>query len=113
MKYNFGLIGGDLRQTYLVKLLLEDDISDKINLYGVSGFDKGKNDVRLCGCVEEVVRNSDVIIGGIPFTKEGVYVTGCNDNDGLRIDTFADKFLSVCPCRTVASSKYFFAGFYW
>lgn len=110
MKYNFGLIGGDLRQTYLVKLLLEDDISDKINLYGVSGFDKENNDVRLCGCVEEVVRNSDVIIGAIPFTKDGVYVTGCNDNDGLRIDAFADKFLSVCPCRTVASSKYFFAG---
>ena len=110
MKYNFGIIGGDIRQTYLVKLLLDDDISDKISLYGVSGFGPENKTVTFCGCAEEVFRNSDVIISAIPFTKDGIYVNGCDGEKALRVDEFAEKFLSVCPCRTVAKSKFLFAG---
>ena len=62
--YDFGIIGGDIRQMYIAEYLADAGYS--VFCYGVENMDKNnaKN-------MEEVFEKSEMIIAPVPYSKDG------------------------------------------
>ena len=70
---NFAVIGGDLRNIELVKLLAKDQ--RKVFTYGLEEnkeiLENLDNNITICKDIEEICSNVDIIISSIPFSKDG------------------------------------------
>ena len=71
MGTNFTIVGGDLRIVKLAQMLAKD--GNKIFAYGLENAEelKGVQNIQLCEKLTEAVKNSDIIIGPIPFSSNG------------------------------------------
>ena len=68
MSINYAIIGGDLRIIQLAKMLADD--KNKVYTYGIEKYRQLK-DVKYCGSLKETLQNANVVIGPIPFSKDG------------------------------------------
>ena len=87
MNRKFALIGGDLRIVNLAKMLTEDN-----NL--VYQYDSN------CTSLEDTIKNADIVVSSIPFSKNGIDVYAPFNSHPIPIDDLA-KCLN---------NKTFFAG---
>lgn len=81
MSVNFSVIGGDLRIIKLSKMLAKE--GNKLYVYGLEKAEELKNDTNIIICenLQEAVKNSDIIIGPIPFSSNGKEInTSFSDN---------------------------------
>ena len=67
MKYNISIIGGDLRNVKLAKMLANDE--NQLYLYGLektTELNECEN-ITFCNSIKETVKNAEIVIGPIPF----------------------------------------------
>ena len=93
MSDNFAVIGGDLRNIELVKLLAKDQ--RKIFTYGLEEnkelLDNLNNNIIICKDIEESCSNVDIIISSIPFSRDGE-TTYCEfSKNRIKIIDFFEK----------------------
>ena len=74
MNNTFTIIGGDLRIIKLAKILAEEN--NKIYLYGLENVEELKQtkNIIFCEKLTEAVKQSEIIIGPIPFSSDGVNI---------------------------------------
>lgn len=91
-----GIIGGDLRIIELAKML----ISDKYKVYAY-GIEKTKiPNITYTKNIEECIQNSEIIIGPLPFSSNGIEVNTPFSNNKILINELMQKL----------SEKTFIAG---
>ncbi len=91
--YDFGIIGGDIRQMYITEYLVKAGYS--VFCYGVENISSNaaKN-------IEEVFRKSEIIIAPVPLSKDGKNVFLKNSYKRIDNETFAGM---IPPGKTVIS----------
>ena len=100
MSTNFTIIGGDLRIIKLAKMLAED--GNKVYTYGVEKAEELKENKNIITCnkLQDAVKNSEVIIGPIPFSSNGKDINS----------PFSDKTISIRELMHVINAKILIAG---
>lgn len=96
---NFSIIGGDLRIIELAKMLSSDD--NNVFTFGLEQAEKFNNkNIINCKDIDEFVNAGDIIIGPIPFSKDGIVINTPFSNNKILISDFINKI----------DSKTFIAG---
>ena len=100
MGTNFTIVGGDLRIVKLAQMLAKD--GNKVFAYGLENAEelKGVQNIQLCEKLTEAVKNSDIIIGPIPFSSNGKEINVA----------FSDKQISIREFMSVINAKILIAG---
>ena len=90
MSNTFSIIGGDTRNVELAKMLANDD-----NLVYVFGLDntnledeKTKN-IEICNTLEDAIYQGNIVIGPIPFTRNGETLNSPLSSIKIEIEDFA------------------------
>lgn len=93
MSDNFAVIGGDLRNIELVKLLAKDQ--RKVFTYGLEEnkelLDNLNNNIIICKDIEESCSNVDIIISSIPFSRDGEIIYCEFSKNRIKIIDFFEK----------------------
>ena len=100
MSTNFTLIGGDLMIIKLAKMLAND--GNKVFTFGMEQSDELKKckDIIFCEKLTEAVKQSEIIIGPIPFSS-----------NGKEINTpFSERQISIREFMHVINAKVLIAG---
>ena len=100
MSTNFTIVGGDLRIIKLAKMLAND--GNKVFTFGMEQSDELKNckDIIFCEKLTEAVKQSEIIIGPIPFSS-----------NGKEINTpFSERQISIREFMHVINAKVLIAG---
>ena len=100
MGINFTIIGGDLRIIKLARILSED--GNTVYAYGVEKAEelKGNSKIILCDKLQGAVKNSEIIIGPIPFSSNGKDINS----------PFSDEQISIRELMHVINAKILIAG---
>lgn len=100
MNTNFAVVGGDLRIVKLVKMLAEE--GNKVYTYGLEKADelKENSNIVMCEKLLDVVKNTEVIIGPIPFSSNGKDINS----------PFSDKKISIRDLMHIINAKILIAG---
>ncbi len=100
MSINFTVIGGDLRIVKLAKMLAKD--GNKVFAFGIENSEELKNESNIIFCekLTEAVKQSEIIIGPIPFSSNGKELNA----------PFSDKQISVREFMHVINAKILIAG---
>lgn len=85
--YDFGIIGGDIRQTYVAEYLAQAGYS--VFCYGIENVtdNSAKN-------LEELINSASKIIAPVPFSKDGRNIFIKNSYKRISIEEFAQKLNS-------------------
>lgn len=100
MSTNFTIVGGDLRIIKLAKMLAND--GNKVFTFGMEKSDELKKckDIIFCEKLTEAVKQSEIIIGPIPFSS-----------NGKEINTpFSERQISIREFMHVINAKVLIAG---
>ncbi len=100
MSTNFTIVGGDLRIIKLAKMLAND--GNKVFTFGMEQSDELKKckDIIFCEKLTEAVKQSEIIIGPIPFSS-----------NGKEINTpFSERQISIREFMHVINAKVLIAG---
>lgn len=100
MSTNFTIVGGDLRLIKLANKLAFD--GNKVFVYGLEKAEE-LNDLEniiFCDKLSEAIKNSEIILGPIPFTSNGKDINS----------PFSDKTISVRELMHVINAKILIAG---
>ncbi len=93
MSDNFAVIGGDLRNIELVKLLAKDQ--RKVFTYGLEEnkelLENLNNNIIICKDIEESCSNVDIIISSIPFSRDGEIIYCEFSKNRIKIIDFFEK----------------------
>ena len=100
MSTNFTVVGGDLRIIKLAKMLADD--GNKIYAFGVEKAEelKENKNILMCNKLQEAVKNSEIIIGPIPFSSNGKDINA----------PFSDNTISIRELMHVINAKILIAG---
>jgi dipicolinate synthase subunit A len=100
MSTNFSIIGGDLRIIKLAQMLANE--GNKVYTYGVEKAEElsGNSNIILCEKLSETVKNSEIIIGPIPFSSNGKDINA----------PFSDKQISIRELMHSINAKILIAG---
>lgn len=100
MSTNFTAVGGDLRIIELAKMLAAD--GNKVYAYGLEKAEELKENANiiLCEKLTDAVKNSEIIIGPIPFSSNGKEINS----------PFSDKQISIRELMHVINAKTLIAG---
>ena len=100
MSTNFTVVGGDLRIIKLAKMLADD--GNKIYTFGVEKAEelKENKNIIMCNKLQEAVKNSEIIIGPIPFSSNGKDINA----------PFCDNTISIRELMHVINAKILIAG---
>ena len=100
MSTNFSIIGGDLRIIKLAKMLAED--GNKVYTYGMEKAEelKENKNIIMCNKLQETVKNSEIVIGPIPFSSNGKDINA----------PFSDNIISIRELMHVINAKILIAG---
>ncbi|WP_099467655.1 dipicolinate synthase subunit DpsA [Konateibacter massiliensis] len=82
---NIAVIGGDKRQLYMCKLLAEKDFH--VITLGVNLAETNINHIETAQSLETIMKDCDIIIGPIPFTRDGIHIYSDTDVS-VRLDEF-------------------------
>ncbi len=100
MSTNFAIIGGDLRIIKLANILAKE--GNKVYTYGLEKAEELKNceNVTFCDKLSQTVKQSEVVIGPIPFSS-----------NGKEINTpFSDQVISIRELMHELNAKILIAG---
>ena len=100
MSTNFAIIGGDLRIIKLAKMLAED--GNNVYTYGMEKAEelKENKNIIMCNKLQETVKKSEIIIGPIPFSSNGININA----------PFSDNIISIRELMHVINAKILIAG---
>lgn len=79
------VIGGDKRQFYIGKLLASEGM--KVTCLGVEMNEEIPKNIEIADSLKHVMKNCDIIIGPIPFTRDGIHINS-NKNSNIEIEEF-------------------------
>ncbi len=89
MKNNIGILGGDLRIAFLCKILDKDGY--KVYTYGMENYNFLNDNILKCQTIDEVFKNCENIISGIPFSKDDTYINTVFGNKKIEIKYVLEK----------------------
>ena len=95
---NISIIGGDLRIARLAQMYSKEQ--HKIYTYGLEKFFIKNDEVTICNSLKETIEMSDIIISGMPFSKDNMYVN----------TPFSDNKISIQELKNNIKGKTFIAG---
>lgn len=100
MSKNFAVIGGDLRIIKLSKMLANE--GNKVYAYGLEKADELKDvdNIIFEESLQRTVKESEIIIGPIPFTSDGKNINS----------PFSDKKISIRELMHIINAKILIAG---
>ena len=100
MSTSFAVVGGDLRIVKLVKMLADD--KNIVYTYGLEKAEelKENNNIIMCEKLTDVVKNTEIIIGPIPFSSNGKDINS----------PFSDKQISIRELMHIINAKILIAG---
>lgn len=83
---NISMIGGDLRIVRLAELYSKE--GNKVYTYGLEEyFNKNKNNnVIICSNEKEVVDKSEIIVSGVPISKDGIHISAPYSKKEINLD---------------------------
>lgn len=83
---NISIIGGDLRNIRLAKILKDDGFD--VYTYGLENANDIQDDkeIYMCDSIEEALNKSCIIISAIPFSKDGVFINSPFSEKEIKID---------------------------
>ena len=90
MNNSFSVIGGDARNVELAKMLAND--GHEVYVYGLEKSTLGEQDVKnieICNTLEEALYNGNIVIGPIPFSRDGEILNAPLSNNVIEIEDFA------------------------
>lgn len=87
-KYDFAVIGGDLRQEYIVSNLI--DYGYSVIVYGLNISLSNKN-CKLAESLVATMKSANVLITPIPFSVDKIHLKSTNKPDDLTIDNFLNN----------------------
>ena len=96
MGTNFTIVGGDLRIIKLAKMLSAD--GNIVYAYGVEKAEELKQDSKIiiCDKLQEAVKNSEIIIGPIPFSSNGKDINAPFSDNQISISDLAnDEYIEI------------------
>ena len=98
---NISIIGGDLRIAKLAEMYSNDKEDINIFTYGLEKyFEKDTNKIKECDNIDEAIQASDIIISGMPFTRDNSTVNA----------PFAENQIEITNVKKLVSGKTFIAG---
>ena len=85
MNKTFTIIGGDLRIIKLAKILAEDN--NEVYVYGLENVEELKEikNIIFCEKLQDAVKQSEIIIGPIPFSSDGININTPFSNEKISI----------------------------
>ena len=85
MNKTFTIIGGDLRIIKLAKILSEDN--NAVYVYGLENVEELKEikNITFCQKLQDAVKQSEIIIGPIPFSSDGININTPFSNEKISI----------------------------
>lgn len=89
---NISIIGGDLRIARLAEMYAKENYN--IYTYGLENFfNKKKNNdkIVMCSNIEETIKKSNIVIGGIPFLKDEIFINAPFSSRNITIDELKEK----------------------
>lgn len=100
MGTNFAIIGGDLRIIKLAKMLAKD--GNMVYTYGLEKAEelRGITNVTICEKLKEAIKNTEIVIGPIPFSSNGKDVN----------TPFSEKTISIRELMHEINAKVLIAG---
>ena len=83
---NITMIGGDLRIVRLAELYSKE--GNKVYTYGLEEyFNKNKNNnVIICSNEKEAVDKSEIIVSGVPISKDGIHISAPYSKKEINLD---------------------------
>ena len=90
MENSFSVIGGDTRNCELAKMLANE--GNKVYVYGLEKSNLKEQDVEnieICDHLEDAIYKGNIVIGPIPFTRDGELLNSPLANNKIEIDDFA------------------------
>lgn len=87
MDDKIAIIGGDLRIIKLAKMLVDD--GKTVYLYGLEKAEelKDKENIFLCNSIDESIKDSQIVIGPIPFSKDSIKINTPFSNIDITINS--------------------------
>ena len=97
---NISIIGGDLRIIRLAQMYAREN--NKVYTYGLEKYFCGREEknIIICENLQETIDKSNVIISGIPFSKDGHNINA----------SYSDKVIKIEELEKKLSNKVFVAG---
>lgn len=86
---SIGILGGDLRIIRLAELLVEEE--KNIYVYGLEKTKFLSKNILQCEFIDEIYKNCNYIISGIPFSKNGEQVNAPYSNKTIKIKEVLEK----------------------
>ena len=85
MNKTFTIIGGDLRIIKLAKILSEDN--NAVYVYGLENVEELKEikNITFCQKLQDAVKQSEIIIGPIPLSSDGININTPFSNEKISI----------------------------
>lgn len=83
MTVQIGIVGGDLRIIRLAEMLAKENF--KIYTYGLEKYVFAYKNILKCKTLEDI-SNCTYVISGIPFSKDGVYISTPFSNEQIKIN---------------------------
>lgn len=90
MSTNFSVIGGDLRIVKLIKILAKD--RNTVYIYGIENVEEltDNKSIIICNNIIDAIKNTDIIIGPIPFSSDGKHINSPLSDKQIPIKEFID-----------------------
>ncbi len=82
MRENISIIGGDLRCVRLADILTNNNVF----VYGQEKYKRDESKIKNCDTLEECIKNSKVIVSGMPLTKDKITVNCPYSDRSIRLD---------------------------
>lgn len=97
---NISIVGGDLRIIRLAEMYAQE--GKNVYIYGLEKYFLESNlpNIELCQSLKEAVRNSDIVISGMPFSKDGENVNA----------PFSSSQIKIKDLKNELNNKTFIAG---
>ena len=97
---NISIVGGDLRIIRLVEMYAQE--GKNVYIYGLEKYFLESNlpNIELCQSLKEAVINSDIVISGMPFSKDGENVNA----------PFSSSQIKIKDLKNELNNKTFIAG---
>lgn len=90
MENSFSIIGGDTRNCELAKMLANE--GNQVYVYGLEKSNLGEQaieNVEICNTLEDAICQGNIIIGPIPFTRDGELLNSPLANNKIELNDFA------------------------
>ncbi len=100
MDYNFFMVGGDMRNYILAEKLLKD--GNNVKVLGFEKIEEKNNNL----IAENYIKDDDIIISAIPFTKDGENIYSPYSDKNIKIDFLKGKKVIAGKITNEISNKY-------